>query len=50
MSLFGGKKSHFSIDDFDFPIFGALNCFSKKISFLSLNVKLVDMLVKQAVV
>ena len=31
LSLFGGKKSHFSIDDFDFPISGGLNCFSKNI-------------------
>ena len=34
LSLFGGKKSHFSNDGFDFPIFGRLNYFSKDIIYI----------------
>ena len=45
--IYFGWKPHFSNDDFDFPIIAF-----RKISFISLNVKLVeiDMWVKQAVV
>ena len=32
--LYLDEKSHFSTDDFDFPIFGGLNCLSKNIIYI----------------